>query len=130
MKDYVYEVKGRNLFLYEVLENGTISDPSESITNGLKFEYTTTGDLFVTSAGTAVEYGSVVESTEINFDYQYSLAFIDYIKAQLRKNIGDFAGYRAFMAEFYSQIEKTYRKRGNSSPAATKTTPYMILRRR
>jgi|TARA_R110002110_G_scaffold235373_3_gene451391 hypothetical protein len=106
------------------LDDSSVVYPGESITNGLRIEYTglkdanglgvfidkdpsslstdTDEDTWVNQA--LVNVSSPSESSHINLNSTLSLAVVDYIKAKSFERSGDLEKKEYFMREFYKKL--------------------------
>ena len=110
-KNYVYTHHGKTLRLWrfrrtparDVDTEGRTSTsgwhtfiyPDESITNGLRIEYTAIDKPFVSedpdTTSSLTEATSPTESSHVNLNRMLTLAVIDYVKAEMSERNGDVA---------------------------------------
>ncbi|MAG23964.1 hypothetical protein CMI47_00140 [Candidatus Pacearchaeota archaeon] len=125
-RTYAFHHQGKKLRLYHIARNsgrvvdaqgrvgGGVSDslvyPNETITNGLRIEYTAIVKPFVqqdpetTSYSSLTEVTSPKETTHVNLNRMLSLAIVDFVKAALAERQGDIQLKEYYMKEFFSKI--------------------------
>ena len=125
-RNYAYIQHGKQLRLYKIVRSsgriidtqgrvtgGTLDDiiyPDESITNGLRIEYTSIEKPFVdedpetTANASLTEQTSPSESTHLNLNRMLSMAVVCYVRAQLAERIGDIKAKEYYMKEFYKKV--------------------------
>ena len=125
-RNYAYIQHGKQLRLYKIVRSsgriidtqgrvtgGTLDDiiyPDESITNGLRIEYTSIEKPFVdedpetTANASLTEQTSPSESTHLNLNRMLSMAVVCYVRAQLAERIGDIKAKEYYMKEFHKKV--------------------------
>jgi len=84
--------------------------PDETITNGLRVEYTALVKPFVaedpdvTADASLTEATSPKETSHVNLNRMLSLAVVEYIKAQFAERKGDIKAKEYFMNQFYNKL--------------------------
>lgn len=127
---YIWRIKGRTLHIYKVGDYGTeipdtkgrlktarysVKYPDESITNGIRLEYTSLISPFVDKDPSELVNGdnpsltehtgsSVTEASHINFNRMLSLAIVDYVKAMLSEKLGQLEMKEYYMKQFYKKV--------------------------
>jgi hypothetical protein len=157
-KNWLYRLHGRNIALWQYLDTGATDTlegykiklpdeyygkqlvyPSESITNGLKFEGTAFIEPFVNvdpnelstndNPGLTEEtyaLSTLDEESHVNLSRMLSLAVVDYVKAQLSEATGSIEMKEYFMREFWKKVgdnESNKRKVSMSFPSS----PYGVM---
>ena len=123
-KTYAYIYSGKKIRLYKIVRSaGRIIDnqgrvsgglldeiiyPDESITNGLRIEFTKIIEPFVVedpeATSSLTEDTSPSESSHLNLNRVLSLAVVCYVKAQLAERTGNMQLKEYYMREFYKKI--------------------------
>jgi len=125
-RTYAYIHQGKKLKLYKIVRSsgnvvdaqgrvsGGTSDsiqyPDESITDGLRIEYTAIEKPFVqqdpetTSYSSLTEVTSPTELTHVNLNRMLSLAIVDFVRASVAERQGNIQGKEYYMREFFSKI--------------------------
>ena len=123
-KYWFYQIKGRKLRLYKLLQNGggvvdslgrvtasrsdTMIYPDETITNGLRIEYRRLHEPFVTvdpvTATSLTEDATPDETSHVNLNRMKSLAIIDYLKAMKADMAGDIELKEYYIKEFWTRL--------------------------
>ena len=123
-KYWFYQIKGRKLRLYKLLQNGggvvdslgrvtasrsdTMIYPDETITNGLRIEYRRLHEPFVTvdpvTATSLTEDATPDETSHVNLNRMKSLAIIDFIKAMKADMAGDIELKEYYIKEFWTRL--------------------------
>ena len=82
--------------------------PDESITNGLRIEFTKIVEPFVVedpeTTSSLTEDTSPSESSHLNLNRVLSLAVVCYVKAQLAERMGNMQLKEYYMKEFYKKV--------------------------
>jgi hypothetical protein len=123
-RTYVYIYSGKKIRLYKIVRSsGRIIDnqgrvsgglldeiiyPDESITNGLRIEFTKIVQPFVVedpeTTSSLTEDTSPSESSHLNLNRVLSLAVVCYVKAQLAERMGNMQLKEYYMKEFYKKV--------------------------
>jgi hypothetical protein len=123
-RTYVYIYSGKKIRLYKIVRSsGRIIDnqgrvtgglldeiiyPDESITNGLRIEFTKIVEPFVVedpeTTTSLTEDTSPSESSHLNLNRVLSLAVVCYVKAQLAERMGNMQLKEYYMKEFYKKV--------------------------
>ena len=123
-RTYVYIYSGKKIRLYKIVRSsGRIIDnqgrvtgglldeiiyPDESITNGLRIEFTKIVEPFVVedteTTSSLTEDTSPSESSHLNLNRVLSLAVVCYVKAQLAERMGNMQLKEYYMKEFYKKV--------------------------
>ena len=121
---WFYQIKGRKLRLYKLLQNNsgvvdnqgrvtasrddTLIYPDETITNGLRIEYRRLHEPFVTAdpvtTTSLTEDTSPDEASHVNLNRMKSLAIIDYLKAMKADMAGDIELKEYYIKEFWTRL--------------------------
>jgi hypothetical protein len=87
-----------------------ISYPDETITNGIRVEYTALVKPFVQQDPESTVYSSLTEvtspteSTHLNLNRVLSLAIVDYLKAMIAERDGDLQQKEYYMRNFHKKV--------------------------
>ena len=131
-KTWLYRISGRNIDLYQLIEGAATETlagykirlpqeyygvqliyPSETITNGLRYEGTAFLEPFVvldpnelsTNDNPAlVEPGTVDEAAHVNVSRMIALAVVDYLKSMRADGMGDLPKKDYYMREFWKKV--------------------------
>jgi|TARA_R100001086_G_scaffold32286_1_gene14679 hypothetical protein len=123
-RTYVYIYSGKKIRLYKIVRSsGRIIDnqgrvtgglldeiiyPDESITNGLRIEFTKIVEPFVVedpeTTSSLTEDSNPSESSHLNLNRVLSLAVVCYVKAQLAERMGNMQLKEYYMKEFYKKV--------------------------
>ena len=124
-KLWLWRKKGKDLFLYKLKKTSTnIPDnkgrvghsdnnlvyPDETITNGLRIEYTALQKTFVdkdpttTAQSGLTEDESPSEVSHLNLNRMLSLACVDYVKAMVAEKNGDINAKQYYIREFNKKL--------------------------
>ena len=123
-RTYAYIYSGKKIRLYKIVRSagriidnqgrvtgGLLDDiiyPDESITNGLRIEFTKIVEPFVVedpeTTSTLTEDTNPSESSHLNLNRVLSLAVVCYVKAQLAERTGNMQLKEYYMREFYKKI--------------------------
>jgi hypothetical protein len=123
-RTYVYIYSGKKIRLYKIVRSsGRIIDnqgrvsgglldeiiyPDESITNGLRIEFTKIVQPFVVedpeTTSSLTEDSNPSESSHLNLNRVLSLAVVCYVKAQLAERMGNMQLKEYYMKEFYKKV--------------------------
>jgi hypothetical protein len=132
-KYWFYQIKGRKLRLYKLLQNNsgavdnqgrvtasrddTLIYPDETITNGLRIEYRRLYEPFIDDDPTSVlrseddgvdggweEDSTPSEASHVNLNRMKSLAIIDYLKAMKADMAGDIELKEYYIKEFWTRL--------------------------
>ena len=125
-RNWVYKLRGKKLRLFrytdrpdkEVDTDGRVgtSDwhylryPDESITAGLRIEYTSLVSPFVeedpdiTADSDLTLDSSISETSHVNLNRMLSLAVVEYLKAQLAEKAGNIDAKEYFMKQFNAKL--------------------------
>ena len=144
---WFYKKKGRKLHLYEIRRgstsipdtNGRFSDtgdeiiyPGETITNGLRIEYTAFNKPFVsedpesTADSSLTEATSPTETSHVNLNRMLSLACVDYVRAMIAEREGNLQTKEYFMRQFYKRLSDN--ESNTKNVFITTTNPVMSVR--
>ena len=144
---WFYKKVGRKLHLYEIRRgsrsvpdtNGRLADtgdeviyPNESITNGLRIEYTAFNKPFVeedpeaTADSSLTEVTSPKESSHVNLNRMLSLACVDYIRAMMAERDGNLKTKEYFIRQFYKKLADNESNQKNVFVSTT--NPVMSVR--
>ena len=99
--------------------------PDETISDGLRVEYTALVKPFVdenpdtVADASLTENTSPTESTHINLNRMLSLAVVEYIKAQFAERKGDIQAKKYFMNQFYNKLADNESNQNNVFVANT-----------
>lgn len=99
--------------------------PDETISDGLRVEYTALVKPFVdenpdtVADASLTENTSPTESTHINLNRMLSLAVVEYIKAQFAERKGDIQAKEYFMNQFYNKLADNESNQNNVFVANT-----------
>tara|TARA_R100000458_G_scaffold56531_1_gene61556 strand:- start:162 stop:617 length:456 start_codon:yes stop_codon:yes gene_type:complete len=144
-KNFVYRLHGKTLRLWRYRRTpakdtdteGRISTsgwhsiiyPDETITNGLRIEYTAINKPFVQedpdSNSSLTEVTNPTESTHINLNRMLSLAVVDYVKAHLAEREGNLQAKEYFMREFFNKLADNESNK-NHAYVAQAVSPYAV----
>lgn len=144
-KNYVYTHHGKTLRLWrfrrtparDVDTEGRTSTsgwhtfiyPDESITNGLRIEYTAIDKPFVSedpdTTSSLTEATSPTESSHVNLNRMLTLAVIDYVKAEMSERNGDVGAKQYFMREFFNKLADNESNK-NKAFVAQAVSPYAV----
>jgi len=146
---WIYKVVGRNIHLYEYVDSTEVDTlgsykirlpqsyygsglvyPSESITNGLRFEGTAFIEPFVGvdpneldgSDNPTLTGETATEASHVNMSRMLCLAIVDYLKAMLFDRAGDIEHKEYYMREFWKKVgdnESNKRKISMAIPVNT-----------
>jgi|TARA_B100002019_G_C21100063_1_gene513083 hypothetical protein len=123
-RTYAYIYSGKKIRLYKIVRSagriidnqgrvtgGLLDDiiyPDESITNGLRIEFTKIVEPFVVedpeTTSSLTEDTSPSESSHLNLNRVLSLAVVCYVKAQLAERMGNMQLKEYYMREFYKKV--------------------------
>ncbi len=123
-RTYAYIYSGKKIRLYKIVRSagriidnqgrvtgGLLDDiiyPDESITNGLRIEFTKIVEPFVVedpeTTSTLTEDTNPSESSHLNLNRVLSLAVVCYVKAQLAERMGNMQLKEYYMREFYKKV--------------------------
>lgn len=123
-RTYAYIYSGKKIRLYKIVRSagriidnqgrvtgGLLDDiiyPDESITNGLRIEFTKIVEPFVQedpeTESTLTEDTNPSESSHLNLNRVLSLAVVCYVKAQLAERMGNMQLKEYYMREFYKKV--------------------------
>ena len=87
-----------------------VSYPDETITNGIRVEYTALVKPFVEQDPESTAYSSLTEVTSpselthLNLNRMLSMAVVCYVRAQLAERIGDIKAKEYYMKEFHKKV--------------------------
>jgi hypothetical protein len=99
--------------------------PDETITNGLRVEYTAlvkpfvNGDPDTVADASLVEVTSPKEGSHVNLNRMLSLAVVEYVKAQFAERKGDIKAKEYFMNQFYNKLADNESNQNNVFVANT-----------
>ena len=144
-KNFVYRLHGKTLRLWRfrrtpakgINTEGRVSTsgwhslvyPDETITDGLRIEYTAINKPFVQedpdSNVTLTEVTSPTETTHVNLNRMLSLAVVDYVKAQLAEREGNIQAKEYFMREFFNKLADNESNK-NHAYVAQAVSPYAV----
>ena len=99
--------------------------PDETISDGLRVEYTALVKPFVdenpdtVADASLTENTSPTESTHINLNRMLSLAVVEYVKAQFAERKGDIQAKEYFMNQFYNKLADNESNQNNVFVANT-----------
>ena len=144
-RNFVYRLHGKTLRLWRFRRTpardpdteGRISTsgwhsiiyPDETITNGLRIEYTAINKPFVQedpdSNTSLTEVTSPTEDSHINLNRMLSLAVVDYVKAQLAEREGNLQAKEYFMREFFNKLADNESNK-NHAYVAQAVSPYAV----
>ena len=134
-RTYVYIYSGKKIRLYKIVRSsGRIIDnqgrvsgglldeiiyPDESITNGLRIEFTKIVEPFVVedpeTTTSLTEDTSPSESSHLNLNRVLSLAVVCYVKAQLAERMGNMQLKEYYMKEFWGKLSDNESNKRNIS---------------
>jgi len=123
-RTYAYIYSGKKIRLYKIVRSagriidnqgrvtgGLLDDiiyPDESITNGLRIEFTKIVEPFVVedpeTTSSLTEDTNPSESSHLNLNRVLSLAVVCYVKAQLAERMGNMQLKEYYMREFYKKV--------------------------
>lgn len=133
-KNWFYHKKGRKLHLYQMRTGSMLVPdsegrltpaadeliyPSESITNGLRIEYTALTKPFIDkdpeSTAESLDGGddggyvevtgtSISETSHVNLNKMLSLAVVEFVKAKVAERRGDLKEKEYHMREYYKKL--------------------------
>lgn len=123
-RTYAYIYSGKKIRLYKIVRSagriidnqgrvtgGLLDDiiyPDESITDGLRIEFTKIVKPFVQEdpeiESTLTEDTNPSESSHLNLNRVLSLAVVCYVKAQLAERMGNMQLKEYYMREFYKKV--------------------------
>ena len=123
-RTYAYIYSGKKIRLYKIVRSagriidnqgrvtgGLLDDiiyPDESITNGLRIEFTKIVEPFVVedpeTTSSLTEDTSPSESSHLNLNRVLSFAVVCYVKAQLAERMGNMQLKEYYMREFYKKV--------------------------
>ena len=123
-RTFAYIYSGKKIRLYKIVRSagriidnqgrvtgGLLDDiiyPDESITNGLRIEFTKIVEPFVVedpeTTSSLTEDTSPSESSHLNLNRVLSLAVVCYVKAQLAERMGNMQLKEYYMREFYKKV--------------------------
>ena len=147
-KSFVYTLHGNKLRLYRLRRTssrpidteGRVSGsqgwdpiiyPDETITDGLRVEYTALTKPFVvenpesTAESSLTEVTSPGESSHINLNRLLSLAVVEYVKAMLAEKNGQIDAKEYFMKQFYNKLSDNSSNK-NRVFVAGASSPYSL----
>jgi len=146
-KNYFYKRHGKVLRLYKLRKNShraidsegrvppssndDLIYPDETITDGLRVEYTALVKPFVQQDPEATAYTSLTEVTSptelshISLNRVLSLAVVEYLKAMFAERKGDLQSKEYFMREFYNKLADNESNRNNVF-VATPMSPFAV----
>jgi len=144
-RNFVYRLHGKTLRLWRYRRTpakdtdteGRISTsgwhsivyPDETITNGLRIEYTAINKPFVQedpdSNSSLTEVTNPTESSHVNLNRMLSLAVVDYVKAYLAEREGNLQAKEYFMREFFNKLADNESNK-NHAYVAQAVSPYAV----
>ena len=145
-KNWFYQLHGKQIHLWQYSKTGNtdlvggyrvrlpsefygnqLIYPNESITNGLKIEYTSIDEPFVNEDPESTTYSNLTTdgtpdtTSHVNANRMLALSIVDYIKAQVSDAQGDVSRKEYYMREFWKKVgdnESNKRKTSMSFPTA------------
>ena len=83
-RKWVYKIRGKYLYLFEIDSNEDLVPPESAVTDGLKIQYATGDKVFVDSSGD--DDTSPDESSYINAPDSFKDAIIAFVKSRLAED--------------------------------------------
>tara|TARA_Y100000310_G_scaffold340507_2_gene436533 strand:- start:393 stop:872 length:480 start_codon:yes stop_codon:yes gene_type:complete len=152
-KTWFYEVVGRNIHLWQMVDSGNtevlasyrillpgdyygknLIYPNESITSGLRFEGTAYVEPFVTvdpselsgnDNPTLTNVASPDETSHVNLNRMLSLAVVDYLKAMLSEGAGNLDVKEYYMKQFWKKVGDNESNK-KKTPMSFPSAPYAV----
>ena len=123
-KKWVYQIKGKYLYLFEIdCDDDTIL-PSQDITDGLKLQYETGDKVFIDTSGDDVS--SPDEDSLLNVPDSFKKAVIAFVRARMHEDKGELDHVNYWMKQYRIEFSRANEAQLPGPRVAITRSPYAI----